>query len=794
MTIKIAARRPFTATRMMAPVVALLAVTSPTSAMAQQAIYPVIVPEAPDPLLTGLAIPANAATAGMWSRAIDWPIVAIHSAVLPDGRVLTFGAPPGGDVQDGRTLVYWDPRKGVGAAAFQVMANVQNVDSFCASATLLSDGRLLTSGGASNASGFSSFESMVLDWKTSTVTRDVNLTAPRWYSTMTKLADGRAIMTGGGVPYTTGFPDNANISPDISSTPEIYTPGQGWRSLIGAYSTDAFGGRYARWWYPRQWVTAAGTVFGISSEKMWEMRVDGNGSIRTLGNYKTPANDTTRPNMGPTSTAVMYDTGKILQAGGNGYHNGYKSVSSENASIIDIARISQGVVNVTDTGKMANGRQWANAVVLPNGRVLVVGGSRWADDAGANAVLASEIWNPATGTWTAGASETIYRGYHSTAILLPDGLVLVAGGGVPGPVTNRNAEIYYPPYLFRQQGAVSVLAARPRIVSLSTVTAGFNRVINAQVATGDDVSEVSLIAVASDTHSFDANQRRMRLPFARSASGVTIVMPVSGNLAPPGYYQLSIVNAAGVPSIGTIVSLGAAAPAAPGQVGTVAGGTVIPVAARIGGDAATIAAGQDGTVATANVRKEAWVLPAGRDWVQLPGTFTDIAAIGADRYYGIGTDAAVYRWAAGKWTRVGGGARAISAAADGTVAIAAVDSSSIWVKADDDQERWTQVPGAKADDIAVLKRGSLYYIDAASIVWRSDMVNPPVRVGEEAVAIAASSDGTVTVVGRNGTLWRKAADNNDAVWARLPGTASGIATPSAQVLVTIDETGAIMRR
>ncbi len=543
-----------------------MAAALPLAAAAQQAVFPIVIEDAADPLMANLAIPANATTAGMWSGVIDWPIVAIHSTLLPDGRILNFGAARGGNVQDGRTLTFWNPGKGVGQDAFLTLPNAQNVDSFCSTATLLSDGQLLASGGASFASGLSSRESMVLDWKTSTAKRDYDLNAPRWYGTMTKLADGRVVVTGGGVPYADANPDRPAAGNDISSTPEIYTPGQGWRSLTGAYSTDAFGATNTRWWYPRQWVSPSGSVFGISTEKVWEMKTNGNGSIRTIRNFKTAANANTKPNVGPTSTAVMFAPGKILQVGGNGYANGYQTPSSAAATVFDITNIGGGQVGVTETAAMANPRQWANATVLPTGLVLVTGGTRYADEAAnGNAVFPAEMWAPATGRWTTGASAQVYRGYHSTATLLPDGAVLVAGGGVPGPVDNLNAEIYYPPYLFTRPNTwtAPTLAKRPRLVSISANTANYGNTIDVQTATGDTVNEVSLIAVTSVTHSFNSNQRRMTLAFTRTANGVRATLPASANMAPPGYYLLSVTNSAGVPSRGTVIAIAAAAPGAP---------------------------------------------------------------------------------------------------------------------------------------------------------------------------------------------------------------------------------------
>ena len=71
------------------------------------------------------------------------------------------------------------------------------------------------------------------------------------------------------------------------------------------------------------------------------------------------------------------------------------------------------------------------------------------------AVLPAEIWDPATEKWTTVASLTNGREYHSTALLLPDGRVLMAGGGqLPGSgaTDQNNAEIYSPPYLFKAPG------------------------------------------------------------------------------------------------------------------------------------------------------------------------------------------------------------------------------------------------------------------------------------------------------------------------------------------------------
>ena len=316
------------------------------------------------------------------------------------------------------------------------------------------------------------------------------------------------------------------------------------------------------------------------------------------------------------------------------------------------------------------------------------------------------------------------------------------------------------------------------------------------------MAEVSLIAVASVTHSFDSNQRRMKPAFTSTANGVRVTMPGSGNIAPPGYYELSVVNGAGVPSVAAIVAIGAAAPPAspsstPAPAATPAtGGEIAQTGQQIGGDARTIAAAADGTLATANVRNELWVSQMGANWARMPWNWTDAAAIAANRYYAIGLDRGVYRWTGQTWAKVGRDSKAVAAAADGTVAVINADNNTVWVKnADDNAEAWSQVPGAWAKQIAVVKRGTLYFVGTDNNVWRSTMAGAPVRVGRNVTAIAAAADGTVTVVSTDGTLWRKNADDNNEAWTALGGAKSvRIASPDRGRLIYTDAGGLIYRR
>lgn len=542
------------ASRRFAASLCVAAVLWPGAASAQ-----IRIPDVPDPLLAGLSIPASAPEQGMWSKVHPWPLIAMHAVLTPSGSVLTFGAPPGEKRQDGRVFDIWDPDRGLGSAAHVLLPNAEAVDSFCASATTLPSGTMLISGGAGYDSGLTSKESAVFDpARRAASAVAARLAYPRWYGTLITLTDGRALFAGGGKPYAPGVYDVAGSLKrgEISMTPEVYVPGSGWRLLPGATSRAAFGPDLNRWWYPRMWVGPRGAVFGISSDQTWLLDPTGNGAIVAFP-FKSAAKASARPNIGPTSTAVMYDAGRILQVGGNGYGNGYPTPSSARATIFDLNGTR---LVTTDVASMSHPRQWANATVLPDGRVLVTGGSRYADNNGSDAVYEAELWNPATRAWRVGARAGTYRGYHSTAILLPNGTVLSAGGGVKGPVANLNAEIYYPPYLFTRANGGVALAPRPRLATISASQFGYGARATVQLATDATVARVALIGLASATHSFDSGQRYQRLAFTQDGRTLRITMPGNAGLAPPGYYQLVVVDRAGVPSRGVIVAMAAAAP------------------------------------------------------------------------------------------------------------------------------------------------------------------------------------------------------------------------------------------
>lgn len=174
---------------------------------------------------------------------------------------------------------------------------------------------------------------------------------------------------------------------------------------------------------------------------------------------------------------------------------------------------------------MTHPRRQYNATILPNGTVLVTGGTRGpgfdAVDSG-QPVHIAELWHPptgddpTTGMWTELAAEQIDRCYHSTAVLLPDARVLSAGGGEyyldentpqqrqnDPQDTHRDAQIFRPPYLFKGVAQPAITSA-PEFVN-------YEETFEVETGQPDEIERVTWVRLSSVTHSFNTNQRFIEL-------------------------------------------------------------------------------------------------------------------------------------------------------------------------------------------------------------------------------------------------------------------------------------------
>jgi hypothetical protein len=184
------------------------------------------------------------------------------------------------------------------------------------------------------------------------------------------------------------------------------------------------------------------------------------------------------------------------------------------------------------------------AVILPDGKVLETGGALHNR---ADPVFETSMYNPDTNTFTGGlATDPVPRGYHSSAFLLPDGRVMQVGNNPADGSFEMRMSIYTPPYLFK--------GARPQIRSVSTQNWAYGT--TQQITVDGTIVKASLIKPAAVTHSSDPNQRYVELPMTVNGDTVGLNLTSNPNIAPPGWYMLFVVNAAGVPSIASWVQVG----------------------------------------------------------------------------------------------------------------------------------------------------------------------------------------------------------------------------------------------
>jgi hypothetical protein len=206
---------------------------------------------------------------------------------------------------------------------------------------------------------------------------------------------------------------------------------------------------------------------------------------------------------------------------------------------------------------MVQARVEMQATILPNGKVLVDGGSAH-DEEASTASLKAEIYDPATNSFSSAGSNAFPRLYHNVQLLLPDGTVAIAGGNPEQGVFENHIEIYQPAYLFNSDGT---LATRPKVGTgmPASITYGGSFTLPTQDAS--TITSVVLMKPGSVTHSFDMDQRYVGLSFTAASGSLTVSGPPNSNIAPPGYYMLFLVNKSGTPSIASWVQV--SGPAAP---------------------------------------------------------------------------------------------------------------------------------------------------------------------------------------------------------------------------------------
>jgi hypothetical protein len=186
---------------------------------------------------------------------------------------------------------------------------------------------------------------------------------------------------------------------------------------------------------------------------------------------------------------------------------------------------------------------YLSMVLLPDGKVFETGGALHNR---ADPVYEASMLDPGTSTLTGMAVDPVARTYHSSSFLLPDGRVMSVGDNPGDGTFSMQMSVYSPPYMFR--------GARPQVTSLPSNYWGYGG--TEQMTVDTPIVKASLIRPAAVTHSSDPNQRYVELPMTVNGNSIGLHMTSNPNIAPPGWYMLFVVNAAGVPSVAKWVHVG----------------------------------------------------------------------------------------------------------------------------------------------------------------------------------------------------------------------------------------------
>lgn len=455
---------------------------------------------------------------GSWSAPVEWPVLGIHVALLPNGNVLAYDSsteqsPDVELVHDKTRVTMWDPVTGSHQAV-----HVNGFNLFCSGLGHLLDGSVFTAGGNKDNHLDGIVQTFTFGASDLAWTRGPDMEYERWYPTVTAMPNGEMLIA-------SGFP----LVPEVRKTDGTL------RTLTTASESLPL--------YPWLHVSPTdGRAFHAGPDiYMRKLDTNGTGSWQYVGDRDSIDRD--------YGSHAMYDVGKILVAGGG--------PSVADSRVIDI---NGSTPSVTATSPMTSGRRQHTLTVLADGTVLATGGN----SSGANlvdlenGVYTPELWNPVTGTWRTLAAQRVTRQYHSTAMLLADGRVLSSGGGMCSDCTPvgyhaKDAEVFTPPYLYKKDGS-GELAPRPQIASAPT-TVGYGAPLQIETPDAGSISKVALVRPGAVTHSTDMDQRYVPLAFTTGGTTVSATTPANPNIAPPGTYMLFIIDSAGVPSVARMVTV-----------------------------------------------------------------------------------------------------------------------------------------------------------------------------------------------------------------------------------------------
>jgi hypothetical protein len=480
-------------------------------------------------------------TFGEWSAPIPievggTEIPIMHAALLRTGKVLLIPSST-------QTLLWNLATSGftlLDSAATGLTANL-----FCSGHTFLSDGRLLVCGGGGGGPGqATSAQAWKFDPDSETWSKTAaDMAYKRWYPTVVTLGDepGRALVASG---WTGGMPMTAPQLEIYSETTDTFTV----VSVSGVVGEKVFPQTYpGLHMLPGGEIFYVPTGFGecsqtaapyVASEPSGYFVFSG----ATAGSWTDTGVNLRTKGMSALLLQRTYPFVQVLVVGGGDL------ATSATARLINLSTLSP---SWGTPFPLLEGRVHPNVVLLPDGTVFICGGMEATGMPPTGGRC--ELYDPVGGTLTEMAEVNYPRHYHSVALLLPSGQVMVAAGAQAGGCSlsfYNPIELFSPPYLF--------MGPRPTITSLPALV-HHGSDFNIETPDADAIARVVLVRPMAVTHQTDSEQRVVDVSFVQTgATTLTATMPDGlhpHGLAPRGHYMLFILNAAGVPSEGRFLFL-----------------------------------------------------------------------------------------------------------------------------------------------------------------------------------------------------------------------------------------------
>jgi hypothetical protein len=462
---------------------------------------------------------AQASVTGTWQTLpTTVPINPVHIALMHNGKLLIVSGSGNVANNPNWTAAVWDPQTNT------VTTMAVGFDMFCNGMIVLPDGRPFVMGGTLQYDPFhGELKTSAFDQTTGTFTDQQLMAHGRWYPTGVVLGDGRAMVF-------SGLDENGGTNTSV----EFYTVGAGWSQPFAAPWTPPL--------YPRLHLLPNSKVF-YSGSTTGSHLFDPSTQTWTLNIAFTNFSGTRTYGSSillPLTPANGYRPRVMIFGGGN--------PATNTTETIDLSATNPKWV----TGiPMSQPRIEMNATILPNGKILATGGSTNDEDAN-TASLNADLYDSVSGNRTSAGANAFPRLYHSNSILLPDATVLLIGGNPQRGTYEPHLEIYSPAYLFNADGS---LATRPTITSINSSTIGYTSAFQVQTPDAAAISSVVLMKAGAVTHAFDMEQRLVGLNFTAGNGVLNVTSPPNGNIAPPGYYLLFLLNSSGVPSVAQFVKV-----------------------------------------------------------------------------------------------------------------------------------------------------------------------------------------------------------------------------------------------